>query len=348
MKKAFTLAKDTTYVTQNDNNNVTLNFTKRTRGKYNKNVILNFTKRTNELASCVSLYAQVRSSQKIQDLSSYRFRLGGRNDSNRKELINKPSPAFVVFAKAQTQLLPLSKREGVKNHFLTYLPTNLLTFKPAFTLAEVLITLGIIGVVAAMTIPTLMTHFQQEQTVTKLKKALSVINQAYRLSYDDVGEPESAFNLGAEEYFKTYWAPYIKVLSYCETPESCGYKSYFPWKYYNGSSVGTRLIATTARTTFYSMDGILYVIFTAGGTDSGFIVNNNIYVDINGGAGPNQMGRDLFIFTRVQEDGGGVRPSGYEQSDTNINKNCSKTGSGRFCAEKIRRAGWKIEKDYPW
>ena len=87
--------------------------------------------------------------------------------------------------------------------------------KQAFTLAEMLITLGIIGVVAAMTIPALMAHFQQEQTVTRLKKALSVINQAYRLSYDDVGEPESAFKLGAEEYFKTYWAPYIKTMLYC-------------------------------------------------------------------------------------------------------------------------------------
>ena len=55
--------------------------------------------------------------------------------------------------------------------------------KQAFTLAEMLITLGIIGVVAAMTIPALMAHFQQEQTVTRLKKALSVINQAYRLSH---------------------------------------------------------------------------------------------------------------------------------------------------------------------
>ena len=48
----------------------------------------------------------------------YRFRLGGRNDRGkctRKELIKKPSPAFVVFAGAQTQLLPLTKREGKRN-----------------------------------------------------------------------------------------------------------------------------------------------------------------------------------------------------------------------------------------
>ena len=58
-----------------------------------------------------------------------------------------------------------------------------------FTLAEVLITLGIIGVVAAMTIPNLIQHYSQEATVNKLKKTISVLNQAYRLSFDDVGEP---------------------------------------------------------------------------------------------------------------------------------------------------------------
>lgn len=221
--------------------------------------------------------------------------------------------------------------------------------KQAFTLAEMLITLGIIGVVAAMTIPALMAHFQQEQTVTRLKKALSVINQAYRLSYDDVGEPESAFKLGAEEYFKTYWAPYIKVLSYCEKPESCGYNSNFPWKYPNGKKVDIALIAPTARTTFYSMDGVLYVILTTHGDMT--VPNYNIYIDINGGNGPNQMGRDVFILTRVQKDGGGVRPLGYNLSNEQINNTCSKSNKGSgtgYCAEKILRAGWKIDKNYPW
>lgn len=221
--------------------------------------------------------------------------------------------------------------------------------KAGFTLAEVLITLGIIGVVAAITIPGLMTHFQQEQTVTKLKKAISVINQAYRLSYDDVGEPESAFDLGAKEYFKTYWAPYIKVLSYCKTPKSCGYKSSFPWKYPDGTEVSIQLIAPTARTTFYSMDGVLYVILTTMGNMTR--PNYDIYIDINGGNGPNIMGRDVFILTRVQKDGGGVRPLGYTLTNEQINNACSKSnrGSGTgYCAEKILRTGWKIDKDYPW
>ena len=45
-----------------------------------------------------------------------------------------------------------------------------------FTLAEVLITLGIIGVVAAMTMPTLMTNYQKKSTATQLKKTYATIS----------------------------------------------------------------------------------------------------------------------------------------------------------------------------
>ena len=45
--------------------------------------------------------------------------------------------------------------------------------KKAFTLAEVLITLSIIGVVAAMTVPNLMSNFEKQKTIVGLKKAYS-------------------------------------------------------------------------------------------------------------------------------------------------------------------------------
>lgn len=60
--------------------------------------------------------------------------------------------------------------------------------KKGFTLAEVLITLGIIGIVAAMTLPTLIGKYQEKVTMTKVKKAYSIINQAYqKASYDKSG-----------------------------------------------------------------------------------------------------------------------------------------------------------------
>ena len=81
----------------------------------------------------------------------------------------------------------------IKN--LKLLPTKA---EVGFTLAEVLITLGIIGIVATLTIPSLINNYQKKQTVTKLQKAISVLNQAYKLAYDDVGEPtpKAALDMG--------------------------------------------------------------------------------------------------------------------------------------------------------
>ncbi len=48
-----------------------------------------------------------------------------------------------------------------------------------FTLAEVLITLGIIGVVAALTMPSVINNYKEKETIAKLKKTYSVLSQAY-------------------------------------------------------------------------------------------------------------------------------------------------------------------------
>ena len=260
------------------------------------------------------------------------------NNKNRNGLINLSTYRLIDF-------------KNVKSLF-PYFPISL-SFKKkfAFTLAEVLITLGIIGIVAAMTIPTLISNYQKKQTVTKLQKAISILNQAYKLSFDDVGEPtiEESFNMGSEQYFQTYWAPYIKVLTMCSTYNQCGYKKENPWVFANNNVSNTKVVTTDKRATFYTPDGFLYVIFTAMGDKtqpSGFKKNDLVIVDINGHEGPNKFGRDVFFFTRIQTDGAGIQTWGRSYSDSDIDKDC--LSNGYYCAEKIRRAGWRIEKDYPW
>ena len=214
-----------------------------------------------------------------------------------------------------------------------------------FTLAETLITIGIIGVVSALTIPNLIQEHQNRATVTKLQKGISIINQAYKLSFEEQGEPENALDIGAQEYFKQYWQPYIKMLQYCDTYEKCGYAKEQPYIGSNNAKSNFRIVWPRARTTFYTHDGLLYIILVASGSEN--TKANNVVLDINGGEKPNKFGRDVFMLERI-EDGGGVRPRGYEKSNEEINENCSKSGQGYYCAEKIRRAGWRIEKDYPW
>ena len=84
----------------------------------------------------------------------------------------------------------------------------------AFTLAEVLITLGIIGVVAAMTIPNLMTAYQKQQTEARLKQAYSVLTNAVRLSESENGNLDIPTDMGMSSHdlhlvFQESIAPYL-------------------------------------------------------------------------------------------------------------------------------------------
>lgn len=220
-----------------------------------------------------------------------------------------------------------------------------------FTLAEVLITLGIIGVVAAITIPALITDYQKRATVTKLQRAISVINQAYRVSFDEVGEPESAFDLGPETYFNTYWAPYIKVLTYCSSHSVCGYKVNEPFRKMNGSRFGAPIVLEDSRVSFITPDGFFYIVYTANNPNGDGILQpfDWVLVDLNASQPPNIVGKDVFILTRVRDvTGGSVRPLCYDLTLNRLKNNCSVRDEGLCCAEYIRRSGWHINSDYPW
>lgn len=100
--------------------------------------------------------------------------------------------------------------------------------KFAFTLAEVLITLSIIGIVAALTLPTVMSSHRKKIVETRLVKFYSVMNQAVQMAEVDFGDKQIWGNIGAgyeldEEgnpdksksipyaWFEKYMHPYLKV-----------------------------------------------------------------------------------------------------------------------------------------
>lgn len=72
-----------------------------------------------------------------------------------------------------------------------------------FTLAEVLITLGIIGVVAAMTLPALIQKNNNKVVETRLKKFYSAINQAIMLAENDYGDKKSGIRILQEPILMT-------------------------------------------------------------------------------------------------------------------------------------------------
>lgn len=215
----------------------------------------------------------------------------------------------------------------------------------AFTLAEVLITLGIIGIVAALTMPNLIANYKKEEAISRLKKAYTSINQALKRSENDNGEYTnwSDTSISATEYINKYWLPYFNVAQICNTPQNCGYTSNKPYNFMDGTASTHTFSIDNLRIPFLTNDGIVYSFSVAGGNDA--LAENNIYIDINGAKKPNTWGKDVFIFVIVQ--GKGILPYGYNHDDNRINSECI-TGTGYSCAQKLISNGWKFSEDYPF
>lgn len=215
----------------------------------------------------------------------------------------------------------------------------------AFTLSEVLITLAIIGIVAALTIPTVIRNYQKQQTVVRLKKIYSTLNQAYNNSQAENGSYESwddSFTAGPSEYFKNYIKPYIKILKVCKTYQECNYQASFPWKYIKGTTYTEAAVNPASGISFITTDGIFVNMRTTGGSGAS---ETFVRVDLNVEKEPNRLGRDVFVLRRTNK---GIILECYNNTMDNINNNCSKTEYGTCCAAKIARDGWEIKENYPW
>ncbi len=106
----------------------------------------------------------------------------------------------------------LSQRERVKYGFTlaeVFSPCRKVKLNFGFTLAEVLITLGIIGIVAAVTLPTLVSNYRKHVVETSLKRSVSVLQQAIKLAEVDYGEIASWDAVGSPETIRKYLMPYI-------------------------------------------------------------------------------------------------------------------------------------------
>lgn len=225
----------------------------------------------------------------------------------------------------------------------------------AFTLAEVLITLGVIGIVAAMTIPTIAAKIDHVQKISLLKKSHSAISQAFKLSSNDYGDYASwDKTLPVQDFLMRYISPYMKITLLCPSATKCGYTKNDPWTRYSGNNSYTGF-NYMGRVPFFSVDGILYSISLNGSTtapdpyvqyDYDYIGKNAIFIDVNGSSLPNRFGNDVFVLVRNKDDS--IMPLGYNLSNDQINNDCRKQGQCLYCAEKLRRNGWKSTNDYPW
>ena len=227
--------------------------------------------------------------------------------------------------------------------------------KFGFTLAEVLITLGIIGVVAALTIPTLISKYQKKQVETKLKQTYSVLSQALTMAsangYTFNGSDayrEPSFN--RKEYltgiFNNYIKPYVKVgedLGYHVGSVDFDYmRSHADYYFKLQSGV---LVLISFSTSCYN-----YVPETGACDEQGSYYYSLIFwVDLNGFAPPNEHGKDVFLM--------GISPStnkfGFYPVNPDLPREqllnyCKSSTYRYFCGSLIMHDGWVIKDDYPW
>lgn len=203
--------------------------------------------------------------------------------------------------------------------------------KAAFTLAEVLITLGIIGVVAAMTMPSLIQNYQEKATVTKLKKCYSLVSQAYVSILNDEGGSDT-LQAGDDLEMMEKFGKYLKYQKTCGRNKGC-----FPnvtYKSVTGNGYSKWEDDTTNRSRAILTDGTLIMFNkSAMWEGEGNYLYAQIYVDINGFKGPNQLGRDFFYFYINPEKivPAGAKALEEKNEDQKFTKNCIQQ-NGYACA----------------
>ena len=87
-----------------------------------------------------------------------------------------------------------------------------------FTLAEVLITLGIIGVVVALTLPTLLASYRKNVVETRLESTYSIIYNALKFAENDYEDSSLWDVTSSDDFIKKYIVPYAKA-------ENCSYRN---------------------------------------------------------------------------------------------------------------------------
>ena len=202
--------------------------------------------------------------------------------------------------------------------------------KAAFTLAEVLITLGIIGVVAAMTMPSLIQNYQEKATVTKLKKCYSLVSQAYVSILNDEGGSDT-LQAGDDLEMMKKFGKYLKYQKTCGRNKGC-----FPnvtYKSVTGNGYSKWEDDTTDRSRAILTDGTLIMFNKSVITENENYIYAQIYVDINGFKGPNQLGRDFFYFYINPEKivPAGAKALEEKNEDQKFTKNCIQQ-NGYACA----------------
>ena len=159
--------------------------------------------------------------------------------------------------------------------------------KKGFTLAEVLITLGIIGVVAALTIPTLISNHQKKVWVTQLKKNITTLQNSYKKIMADEGV-DSIFDTPVA--YKNINGRNVEFGYY---PEK--FAAYFGYNLVSADSLEKSLLKDLGDDILALPDGSCLFLETNRSSSEDASVHLMTYIDVNCDKAPNKPGRDTFL-----------------------------------------------------
>lgn len=203
--------------------------------------------------------------------------------------------------------------------------TNIFSLESAFTLAEVLVTVGIIGVVAALTVPNIMDNYQKEAQATQLRKVVNDFSNSVDMLITEEGKTKLAHtSLYTSEDVDAFIKSKFKVIKECEANASSGCFATQDYRAINGAASktyncsGKSYVLANSAAVCVSVEGKLPTVSKAeategvvtspllpGGATSTPSVDLDIdpgdprimiQVDTNGTEKPNIGGRDMFIF----------------------------------------------------
>lgn len=183
-------------------------------------------------------------------------------------------------------------------------------FKSAFTLAEILIAVTVVGVVSALTIPVLFGNYNEKIVVSKVKNFHSLMNQvlndAIVKNYGEVVK-EWKYTKGHPEKLTEYFKPHLASFKDCGFDTDCSgditHKTLNGQKQYNYGSDSD----------YYNLilsDGSHVYLGTYTQNDENCSDNYGGYsgvcayivFDVNGEKGPNVIGKDTFAFLLVEDN----------------------------------------------
>ena len=240
----------------------------------------------------------------------------------------------------------------------------------AFTLAEVLITLGIIGVVSALTIPTIVTKYQKKLAVEQLKTTYSTLYNAFSMAVVDHGEiddwimqhdddtPQSSM-----DFLKTYIEPYVKNVEVYQSEDLKNCKN-VTYREMDGSVTvcnSVKGFCETCKSGMSARRQNIAQLHLANGSIIIPLVRSNwcaeLNIDVNGYKGPNTWGKDVFRLDLWKPSEAKRQCMLHEMAipfgnlchsrEFSIMRGCNKQNQIE-CGGVIIYDGWKISDDYPW